>query len=64
MEKLVRRLARQMFDKGLSLPDAQVAIGMLEREEQFLQMEKEISKKETLDRRTAWGIAAEIADPA
>ena len=57
MEQMVRELARMMFDRGLSLADTKVAIGLLHTEREFEEMRKAIEPLETLDRRTAWGLA-------
>lgn len=62
MEKLVRELARMMFDRGLSLADTKVAIGLLEKEEEFLAMREAIDPLDTLDRRTAWGLAMKVIE--
>ena len=62
MEKLVRELARMMFDRGLSLADTKVAIRLLEKEEEFLTMREAIDPLDTLDRRTAWGLAMKVTE--
>ena len=62
METLIKEIAKQMLDKGLSLTDTQMAIGCLETREQFLKLKQEVQQQKMMTRSAALAMATMIAE--
>ena len=62
MEKLVKQLAQELLCRGLNIEETKTAIGLLDTQAQFEEMQKEVTKHRTLTKAGVLATAIVITD--